>query len=872
MAIPGIPTNYQIFNAEATKNLVYVVKITGAPSIITSIAPSTRVIFGDPAVKFGAGFVFGGLRPYTDVNGNPLYQALLDLDNSSISINQRIEPEQGKSTVATITLCFVDKDGYMTKLCSPGVVIPEILGAEVQLYAGYAQTSWPQDFYKIFRGYITQASIKTGKCTLQVSDANLKRRQQLFYCAQTTVTSSVLTTDTTIHVASTSGFFQPFINSTGGVDKAVVTYIGMNGEWIRTAPEGSSTTFTTYPDPSNPGSFLPMHRASRGTNAARGSIGDTINAAVQLTDDPMSMALKVMLSGWGGLPWITGVPVQSVGPFPDPAPFSTAADFIVLPVNVDAVNDYGLVIGDFLGVANSPNNPSAASGYKITGFSDQDGQPNRVINITPPLVKDSASGITAQFFSQFDTYPVDCGLQLTPKDVDVAGHLFIQSTFLGQAPGLLSFFITQVENSGKEWIEKQIYLPVGCFSVTKKGKLSVGISLPPLASTQLQILDQTNICNAQDLEVSRVINSRYFYNEIDYYFDVADDGSTYRTQDTDLDGPTFSTIGYASALTIQSNGLRTSTTQPVTPYDLNPGQQLTSAGIYVNFATSNLLSRFKTAAAPLTVKTTWQQGSLIEASDVVQLSDNGFLQLANFSNGTRNFGSQLMFVTERTLDLKSGSCTLSLILGFNTQLTDRFAVIAPATILGAGSTSSALILTDSFGSVFGVGNENQKWIGLEGLQITVHDTGYTTTGQTTFTGWDPLNPYRMLLSPALSFTPAAGYILELAPYATDSATDQQTAKNIYAYLNPTVTVVSGIDTSNFTVSSSDIGKFITNGPIRIHSADYTVDSGTTDNFVKTVDLVHNQITLKTPLSFTPAAGQHVDLIGFPDGLGPYRWI
>lgn len=873
----SVPNQYAIFNAESTKNLVYVIKITGVPTVFTTVSPSTRIIFGDPAVKFGIpGYVFGGLRPYNDANGNPLFMNLLDLDGSSLALNQRIEPESGKSTVSTITLSFVDKDGYMTKVCSPGVIIPEILGAEVLLYIGFAQTSYPQDFIRVFRGYVSQADIQAGRCTLQVSDANLKRRQQVFFCAQTTVASPVLATDTTIHVTSTNGFFFPILNASSGTDPAVITYVQINSEWIRTELSGN-TTFGPYMDPTNPPFTLPMVRGARGSTAATAAAGDTVTAAVQLTDDPMLMALKIMLSGWNG-PWASGVSINSVGPSPDSSPFITSTNYVVLPSGVDSVQDYGQVIGDWISIQGSPNNPTTGY-YQITGFADQDGQSNRQVIVNATLIKDATAGMTISFRSQFDSYPTECGLAMTPKDVDVQGHLDLRSTFLGNAPGLLTFLITAPVDSGKQFIEEQIYRPLGCYSLTKRGLLSVGITLPPLAGSSLQILDQTNVLNAPDLKVSRVVNSRYFYNQIDYQLDLDDNGD-YLTTDSLIDATTFNNIGYASTLQIQSDGLRTARTQPgTTPpslvphFEKNSNQTFTDAGIYVTRSQKNFLSRFKTAAAPIMTKVSWQVGSLIEAGDVVQINDGGVLQLANFTNGTRNFGSQLLFVTERTLDLKSGNATLQLVATFNTQLTDRFAVISPSSILSSASTSSAIVITDSFGSKFGLGNEDEKWAGLIGMTVLVHSTDFSVSGTAVFTGFDPLNPYRMLLSPSLGFTPAAGTIVELENYSEVSATDQQAAKTIYAYLDPMVLVVSGVDASNFTVSGAKIGNFFAGCPVRIHSLDFTTDSGlTTDYFVKAIDLGTNKITLTTPLAFTPSTGYQVDLIGFTDGGGPYRMI
>lgn len=878
MANFTFPDKYLQYNAETSKQLAYVVQITGALDVLTSIPIGTRVLFGDPGITYGqAGLVYGGLRPYTTTSGGSAL-SYLDLNNSSLSINQRIEPETGKATVSMITLSFVDKDGYMTKLLSPGQVITEPMGAEVQLFAGYAQTSFPQDYVRIFRGYISQIDIAPGLATIQVSDANLKRRQQLFFTAKTTTTSSIGSTDTTIPVTSTSNFYTNIIGPNGGIDPAVTTYIQVENEWIVTSPAGS-TSFGSWLDP-NLG-VQTMVRGARsyldpsgGANANPHPSGSSVSAGVQLSDDPMSMALKIMLSGWNG-PWITGVSIQSIGPYPDSNSYVNTTNYIVLPSKVDAILDYGLVIDDYVSIQGSTANPDTGF-YKITGFDDLDGQTNRIIYVDATLYKEGPTSATISFRSQFDTYPDLCGLKMTPKDIDVQGHIDMKNTFLGSTPNLITLFVTDTETSGKDFIETNIYRPIGCYSVSKRGLLSVGITIPPLAGSELQVLNKDNITNAPSIKVSRMSNSRYFYNEIDFLCDYDDSGNVQSTF-TLADSDSLTNVGFASTLSIEAKGLRTFTK----PIGSGAGRYAapTDAGIYITRAQKNFLSRFKSGSAPIEVKVTWEMGSQIEAGDVVQLDDNGTLSIANFENGTRDFGSQLLFVTERTLDLKNGNATLKLISSFNTLLTDRFATISPSSLVGTGSTTTGVVIqgglpgeTGSFGALYGT-QEYKKWSALVGMDIIVHSADFSVSGQTVLTGFDNANPWLLTVSPALAFTPARGYIVELANYpsSTDPTVDKA-SKTVYAFLTPTVQVVSGIDTSNFTVSAGDIGKFFTGSPVRIHSADYTTDSGDTDYFVKTINLTTNQITLTSALSFTPSAGQYIDLIGFPDQGGPYRWV
>jgi hypothetical protein len=104
--------------------------------------------------------------------------------------------------------------------------------------------------------------------------------------------------------------------------------------------------------------------------------------------------------------------------------------------------------------------------------------------------------------------------------------------------------------------------------------------------------------------------------------------------------------------------------------------------------------------------------------------------------------------------------------------------------------------------------------------------------------------------------------------STALTTDDSTYKAVFAHIDYTVPVVTGISTTQFTVSLGNAGKFFVGAMVRIHNADFSIDSG--DASVSAV--VGTTITVGTSLGFTPAAGQFIDLIGFADGGGAYRFI
>ena len=163
------PDNYLLTNAESSKNLVVVVQIDGVPDLITSGPLFTTIRYGDPGINYGdPGIIYGGLRRVENVKP---YLSL----NGSLTISQKIEPEQGKGAITMLTLPFIDKDGYFSKLISPGVVVDEPLGNKfIRVYLGYQNNSFPEDYFCVLRGYMTATTYQPSKVMIQMSDPNVK--------------------------------------------------------------------------------------------------------------------------------------------------------------------------------------------------------------------------------------------------------------------------------------------------------------------------------------------------------------------------------------------------------------------------------------------------------------------------------------------------------------------------------------------------------------------------------------------------------------------------------------------------------------------------------------------------------------------------
>lgn len=840
------PANYQIYNDLQSKKLAIVVDIAGL-DYLTSTTIGRVLQYGDPYNYGDPGLLYGGLVPIGTNPSERGQKILLNLDGSSLTIAQRLEPEQGRGAISTLSMSFIDKDKYMTQAVTPGLIIPEILGREVKIWLGYAQTSFPQDFYIVWRGRVGQVNPEIGRISLQFVDPNLAKRQQIFYTAQTTLNGAINDTVTTINVDANGDFHEKILGPDGTYDQFVQCYIKIEDEFIEYQQTGfEATGFGTN-------QFLSVVRGARGTTAASHADGVDIDAYVQLSGRAVEMALNIQMSGWAG-PYLTGYGITALVQTGDPF-VPLISNGIVLNNNVDAVRDLGLTVGDYITIAGDPNLSNNGT-FVVVGFDNSLNQTNKVILVDTTFIASPATPALLALRSQYDVWPTSCGCKLPGWEVDIAGHQFYQNTYLFSAANSYSFLINSPE-SGKTFIESQIMLPVGAYCLTRQGKLSMGLTKPPIADERTSILNQTNVLEPQTIKVQRGLNNRKYFNEINWSYDFNDDGEPTSLRKT-IDTDSLNLIGISSVLPIEAKGAKTSL----------------GFNTIVENRERNLLLRYADAAVMIDLKTNFGTGNLIEAGDVVILSDQNQLQIPNMKTGERNMGQQLMEVINRSIDLKSGQVQLQLLGGLQSLISDRYATITPSSLVTTGSTTTKVRIVESFGAVFPAQEQN-KWIDYKGYRITVRSEDYSVFEETTFIDLDPSDNHALLVSPALSFTPPVDYIVDLAPYPTSTdPLNQQLPKLVHTYLDPSVDVTSGVDAFNFNVALVDVSKFHVGATILIHNADYSILSPE----VEVSAILGTLITVSTSLGFTPAAGQKVELIGFADfdldegSGGPYRFV
>lgn len=839
MSAPLNPNKYQLFNAQSTKNPVIVVKIAGLSTLLSNTTIYKTVRYGDPGLIYGeSGLIYGDLTPVAD------FRDILTLDGSSLVLSQVLEPEQGRASVSLLSLAFIDKDQFMTKLCSPGFLIPDILGAQVEVFLGYTQISYPEDYIRVMVGRVTQTTCTAGKVTLQLSDPGLVRRQNVFLDAKTNLDGAINNSQTTINVISNALFSEKILGPDSTYDQFIKLYFKVDDEIIeyqQTGSEGSGF---------GSNQFINVVRGARGTVAASHSDQAECDQTFEVSGNAIDIALKLMLSGWDGY-WKSGIQILNFVDTGDPA-LGAIPNAIVLPDGVDAIRDYGQSTGDFVNVTGATNVGNNGL-WRVTGFLPVNGEPNRAVLMNTAFTAEDSTVAVYAIRSQWDVWPINCGVKLFPTDMDVQGHVDLRDQFLSTTENNLRFYITAQEVC-KDFIEMQCFLVTACFACTQQGRLSVNLTHPPIAGERLVVLDKTNILNPQTLSAYRALNDRKFYDEIDWSYEQNDAGDFTKII-TSIFSSALTNIDLSAQLPIQAQG----------------GRDEFNFSTVISKRNTFLFGRYGNAAFIVqNIEVNWELATQIVVGQVVAIQDDGGLQISNFNTGERDLGYQLWEVLNYSLDIGSGKAKITVISGVGFQPNDRFASISPSSEISAtGSSVNNVIIIPSFGAQFGL-NEYLKWTQYIGLKIRIHSYDYTTFDETvTFIGFDDANPFSLLVDPPLSMSPSDGYIVDIAAYPnTTSPADQNIAKVDFGFSDQAIAVVSGTSPTVFDVGVTP-ATYIQEGDfILVRNVDWSEDSGE----VIVSSVVGTTITVASSLGFTPDNTCTVEFARFLDRGGPYRML
>jgi hypothetical protein len=717
------------------------------PNISVSI-DGIDTVFGSSSIlkvlKYGDPYNYGDNINYGDLVAIVDQETIISLDGSTNSIKQQLDIDKGRgSSITSMDLVFVDFDSYMTNIISPGNVVTDILGRRVKVKLGFQNLAFPEDYITIFRGTIESVTSEAGAVVLSISHPEQKKKAQLYTKSETALNGAINNSTTNIVVDSTSGFITKVLGPDGTYDSSFSSFVRIDDEIIK---------FDGFTGNSLNG----VVRGQFNTTAASHADDASVSTIYRIQGNCVDLALKFMLSGTTGN-MFTGESLTNFNLL------STIPDRIqnsIYFLDKDVKEEYGIVIGDYITTTGATNGANNVSLKEITDIQKDDYGTYIVVDGVT-FVDESNSSATISFRSKYDTLP--SGLKMLGDEVDIEQHELLFQRFLSSLS--YDFLLKESIENAKDFIEQEIYRPAAAYSLPRKARASMGFHVSPIPSQDTITISENNIIDPDQIKLKRSINKNFF-NTVVYKFEEDFLEDKFLRGRITQSATSFTRFGNdigVKALVLESKGMR---------------ESLSAQSLALSLA-NRRLNRYKFGAEFFdNMKITYGTGFNVEIGDIILL-DGSNLQISNTQTGERGTDARLFEIVNKTLNFKTGEVTLNLVdTNFDTQA--RYALISPASYVKVGSSTTVFSIEKSFASRFG-SNEGAKWSRYPNCAVKVKSPdGVTRFGQSTI---QSVSGNTITLASALSFTPQAGDLLELADYDFASTTDQ--IKLLYGFMRDT---------------------------------------------------------------------------------------
>lgn len=784
-----------------------VLRIDGFDDIWGAVQVEKIPKYGDEELVYGLpGFVYGGLLP------DPRSRDYVSLSGTTTRISQQLELDQGGAgSIQALTINLLDVQGELTEKFSPGAVVDDVLSRNATVYFMFQDTAFPDDAITLFNGIVDQITFGPGSALIRVAHPDQLKRQEIFTEIAHELDGAITDTDNTILLSSVTGMVEPAADFQTYVviDDEIIEYTGISGNSLTGCLRGQLNTIADSHDDEAPTkTFYRLH-------------GNGIEIALKIM---LSQGPEFIFTGTWDRTESSGLII------PLPGDAEIRDTFVFTGVRLES--DFGVVVGDSIMTSTGiPGNPLFPPTYKPIAEITEDAEGTRVR-------VDAGVGkipFESNIFSKYRVWPI--GLGLESRQVDIAEHERINSLFSASFPVMDLYIKDGI--TGTDLIEKDLMKPNALYSVPRKGRSSIGLTLPPLAEAQTQVIDHTNVINPSQLKITRSINNN-FYNSVVYSFNEDSLEDKFLSGEVVLDAASTERIKAKNRpLKIEARGFRRG----------NGTEAL------IRRQAERILDRYKFAAESIKgIQVTLGVGFNLDVTDTV-IFGSPELQISDGKNGTRNFTPRVMEVVNKTFDI-SGKVNIDL-LDTSFSSLGRYGVISPSSYVSSYA-DNLLILKRSFTTT---GGEQIKWSDYVGELLNIHNEDYSVQITVTLVALSAGNPNGIVIS-----TPSVpileDYLVDIANY--DIAEGK--TKAIHCFFTPEVTITSGASVVEFDVS--DASTLFVGAVIEVHSPDFSNQSPEVriDNI--------NGLTITTgDLGFTPANGDIINLIGFKEDEGlPYRII
>lgn len=782
---------------QKTPNLI--VEIDGLENNLSFVPSEKTLRFDDDYNYDDVGLFFDSA--VLDNKNDPFIMA--KGGSTTKQLTQQLNQDKGgSSSVQSLTISVVDENQKISSQLSQ----IEVLGTRAKAYLTFQGLEHPQNSSKIFDGSIDKFLVDAGRVDLVIRNPEALKRQDIFPLFQTNLSSNINASTTTIPVNFTDGFLLS--------QDAVTSYIRIEDELIQVGGVSGNN-------------FINCTRGAKGTSLSSHDADEEISSVYRFRENSVDLALKLMLSGSD---FVNEMPIFSIVTTPD----GDIQNAIVYD-DVNIEESEGLVTGDFVQITESSFNNGT---YEIIGFgTTTTNQSYVLVNSNLVTENDIEADVFSKFKSKYDV--LADGLGMFGNEIDITQHIFIKEQFLTTAPDL---DIDQEETiNAKEFIERELYFPVGAYTLARKGRASVGYTAPAVIQADSTTLNSSNILNATKIKVLRSINKN-FYNSVVYRYERDIIANKFLANRIRVSGKSLSEIrGGNKPLKIDTRGFR----------------QLTSEA-FIDTTSRRLLDRYELGARTIKIETNWETGYQLELGDTVRF-DGRDMQIYDELTGLRDTFERVMEITNLSKSITTGQVSAELV-DTNFSATGRYASYSPSSIIAQGSTVDRVRLKRSFG-VSAIELESDKWTDYIGLSVSIIDDSFTIIDTGVIEGLDTSLANTLIVS-GLTIIPQENNVLEFVNYDSQGSTQ----KLLHGCFTPSVQVTSGISQTEFTVADSS--KFFVGALIEIVNESFTQLSE--ELTVETI--IGNNITVNNPIGFTPNSNNTVEGIGFVSDEGDrYLW-
>jgi hypothetical protein len=717
---------------------IIAVKIEGIETVFSSGATKEYIKIGDPNLFIDGSWVIGGFREL--INN----RQLIDSGTTSYSIRQQMNYDEGQgSSISNMTIGLVDQNGFVSELITPEGEF-DVLGRKAKVYLGFGTTSFNDDFFLIFQGYVSDIDSNAGLISLKINHPDNKKKVSLFKQFTTKLTAAIAgNTVLTASVEDTSGL----LNAVSG---SLESYITINKELIKVTVTGPTT--------------LSLVRGQLGTIATAHDSGDECSSVYALIGNPLDIALKIMLSGSTD-PAFENIPIEQ---FVKNGLGSGLVYNGIFLKEINTERDYNIQVGDIVTVSGANSGGNNFTNRTVTAItSDLRGTTIQVDGTA--LNYELNSPAVLSFKSKYNVLPN--GMNLKPDDVDILQHEFIKDFFHPSTEYRL--LVDDDVDDGKEFLDKDVYQPIACYSLPRKARSSVGYSIGPIPGSDIKTLNITNIKNPEQLKITRT-TSRAFFNEVIYKYDKSPVSDKflkgYAIVSQDSKNRIF---GSSRAFKVEAKGLRS---------ELNGDNVAQSES-------QRIIDRYKFAAESVYVSSLLKNSVDIEIGDVVVLDGSG-LSITDITQGNRQFQPRLFEVRNKDINLKTGEVSFEL-LDTGQDIDTRYGLMSPVSKIASVVSQSQFIITfmDNYPSRFGL-SEFRNWESIyniqDGIPIIIRNSAYTVSESAIISN---INENVFTLSTPASLTLSEGLVIEFNGYNESSAQE----KLVYAYMTDSATFDDGLE-------------------------------------------------------------------------------